>query len=232
MRMKRIRSAGAPLFSLKGKAPRLLLATAALAAVLYQSGCSGATAAAGQFNVNASSANLGNVVLGDSKTVMLTFTNSTNSAVTITSISISGPGFTLSGIAIGTILNPGDIAALSATFTPAATGTETGSITVTSNAQNSSITIALQATGVAGGDHSATVSWNGSTSPVTGYFVYRSPSSGGPYTPLIAAPDTSLTYTDSVVIAGQTYYYVVTAVNSDNVQSSYSNEVAATIPTP
>jgi fibronectin type 3 domain-containing protein len=118
------------------------------------------------------------------------------------------------------------------TFTPAVIGTETGTITITSNAQSSSITIGLQASGVSAGDHSATVYWIGSVSPVTGYFVYRSTSSGGPYRPLIAAPHASLTYTDLAVLAGQTYYYVVTAVNSDNIQSSYSNEVSATIPTP
>jgi fibronectin type 3 domain-containing protein len=40
------------------------------------------------------------------------------------------------------------------------------------------------------------------------------------------------TYIDTTVQAGQTYYYVVTAVDSSNVESAYSNQASATIPTP
>jgi len=151
--------------------------------------------------------------------------------VTILTISISGPGFTASGIPSGTILNPGATATLNVTFAPSGTGTQTGSVTVTSNASTSSITVALQATGLPAGDHSATLSWNASPSGVAGYFVYRA-TNGGAYTKLNASYDTNLTYTDSSVVAGQTYSYAVTAVNSENVESSYSNEVTATIPTP
>ena len=35
-----------------------------------------------------------------------------------------------------------------------------------------------------------------------------------------------------MVQSGQTYYYVVTAVDSSNVESTYSNQASATIPTP
>ena len=61
---------------------------------------------AGQFGPSSSSLNLGNVALGDSKTVTVSFTNATNSAVTIMTVSISGPGFNAGGIPSGTILNP------------------------------------------------------------------------------------------------------------------------------
>jgi fibronectin type 3 domain-containing protein len=121
------------------------------------------------------------------------------------------------------------MATLNVTFTPAGTGTQTGSVTVTSNA--STITVALQASGVPAGDHSATLSWNASPSGVAGYFVYRS-TNGGPYTKLNATEDTSLTYTDSAVAAGQTYSWAVTAVTSDNIESGYSNQATATIPSP
>jgi hypothetical protein len=216
-----------------------MLVVAALIAALYQSGCSGIAAANGnavlsgaQFNANMSTINLGNVALGDTKTATISFTNSTNSAVTITNISVSGPGFNASGIPSGTILNPGQSATLSITFTPASTGTQSGSVTVTSNAQNSSITVGLQASGLPAGDHLAALSWvSGGGSPV-GYFVYRSATSGGPYTRLNAAVDSNTSYTDSAVSAGQSFYYVVTAVGANNAESPYSNEVSATIPTP
>src|SRR5579863_74563 len=148
MGMNRSGLAGAQLFSSKDRTLRLMLVTAALIAALYQSGCAGIAAANGnavlsgaQFNANTSTINLGNVALGDTKTATITFTNSTNSAVTITNISVSGAGFNAGGIPSGTILNPGQTATLSITFTPSSTGSASGSITVTSNAQNSSVTV-------------------------------------------------------------------------------------------
>jgi fibronectin type 3 domain-containing protein len=118
------------------------------------------------------------------------------------------------------------------TFTPASVGPAAGSITVTSNSPNSTITVSLQATGVPAGSHLAALSWNSSPSPVIGYFIYRGTGSGGPYTRLNSSPDQNTAYTDSSVQAGQSYYYVVTGVNSSNVESPYSNEVVAAIPSP
>ena len=215
----------------------LILLMAAGIGAICQTGCSGTTTAAskdditnaGKFGPSTSSVNLGNVALGDSKSVTVSFTNATNSAVTILTISISGPGFTASGFPSGTILNPGDMATLNVTFTPASTGSQTGSVTAKSNA--STVTVSLQASGVPAGDHLATLSWNASPSGVAGYFVYRS-TNGGAFTKLNPTEDTDLTYTDTSVAAGQTYSWVVTAVTSNNIESGYSNQVTATIPTP
>ena len=78
--------------------------------------------------------------------------------------------------------------------------------------------------------HSATLSWTASTSAVAGYNVYRSGQSGGPYTLINTAPQPGTTYGDLSVQAGQTYYYVVTAVDSSGTESVFSNEVTAAIP--
>jgi TolB protein len=40
------------------------------------------------------------------------------------------------------------------------------------------------------------------------------------------------TYTDTTAQAGQTYYYVSTAVNSSDQESAYSNEAQAVVPSP
>ena len=121
-------------FCAKKNLAKLILLVAAGIGAICQTGCSGTTTAAskdamanaGQFGPSTSSLNLGNVALGDSKTVTVSFTNATSSAVTILTISISGPGFTASGIPSGTILNPGDMATLNVTFTPASTGQPDG----------------------------------------------------------------------------------------------------------
>jgi fibronectin type 3 domain-containing protein len=56
-------------------------------------------------------------------------------------------------------------------------------------------------------------------------------SSGSSYTQ-IDSGDATTAYQDNNVTAGQTYDYVVTAVNSEGQESSYSNMVQVTIPSP
>lgn len=78
--------------------------------------------------------------------------------------------------------------------------------------------------------HSVTISWSPSTSPVTGYNVYRATKTGGPYTKLNFVPASTTRYTDTAVDAGHTYFYVVTSVDPRSVESPQSKEVAATVP--
>jgi hypothetical protein len=81
--------------------------------------------------------------------------------------------------------------------------------------------------------HSVALSWAASTSPgVIGYNVYRSATSGGSYTKLNGSPGALTTYTDSAVQAGQTYYYVVTAVDASSNESAHSNQAQAVVPSP
>jgi hypothetical protein len=81
--------------------------------------------------------------------------------------------------------------------------------------------------------HSATLTWTASTSSnVTGYNVYRGTQTGGPYTKITFTPVAGTSYIDTTVLAGQTYYYVTTAVDNSNNESVYSNQVPAAIPTP
>jgi hypothetical protein len=78
--------------------------------------------------------------------------------------------------------------------------------------------------------NNVSLAWNASTSPGVNYFVYRGTTSGGPYTKLNSTAQSALTYSDSTVLAGATYYYVTTVVNSSNVESSYSNQMSVSIP--
>jgi hypothetical protein len=78
---------------------------------------------------------------------------------------------------------------------------------------------------------SVVLTWTASTSPnVAGYYIYRALVSRGPYTKLNARPVVGVTYTDSTVERGRTYYYVATTVNEAKHESTYSNEATATIP--
>jgi fibronectin type 3 domain-containing protein len=105
---------------------------------------------------------------------------------------------------------------------------------VVSNASHSPLEIGLSGNGGAQTEQTAqrsvSLSWSPSTSAVIGYFVYRSVGSNVSLSRLNATPDTSTAYKDDTVSSGVTYYYAVTAVDSDNVESTPSNEVKVQIP--
>jgi Abnormal spindle-like microcephaly-assoc'd, ASPM-SPD-2-Hydin len=187
-------------------------------------------AAASTLNSSAASLAFGSVNVSSSNTQSVTLTNLGNASVSISNVMVAGAGFGASGVSSGLILSSGQSAALTATFDPASSGSATGSITVTSNATNSPMVIALSGTGVAPTTYSVSLNWTASASSVTGYNVYSSTVSGGPYTKLTPAPVGVTGYTDSAVQQGNTYYYVVTSVNSQNQESGYSAQVSASIP--
>jgi hypothetical protein len=79
-----------------------------------------------------------------------------------------------------------------------------------------------------GGDSVVWLNWHDNTEPdLAGYNVKRSLNESGPYT-VIATDLTVPTYTDTPLTNGITYYYVVTAVDTDSSESAYSNEATAT----
>ena len=75
------------------------------------------------------------------------------------------------------------------------------------------------------GDDQVTLNWDAVTGAIS-YNVKRSLTTGGPYE-TIASNVFGTSYVDNDVVNGTTYYYVVTAVNSDG-ESANSNEASAT----
>ncbi len=61
-----------------------------------------------------------------------------------------------------------------------------------------------------------------------GYNVYRSQTTGNPYTRVNGSLLSSSTYTDTGLTSGVTYYYVVKAVDQSSNESGYSDEASAT----
>jgi hypothetical protein len=179
---------------------------------------------------NVSSLNFGSTGLASSAQRSVTLTNTGSSSVTISGISVSGAGFTAGGSASGLTVSPNQTATVSATFSPFSIGSLAGSLTITSNAKNSPITIALSGTGVASSTHSVTLSWSAGSSTVAGYNIYVSPSSGGPYSLLNSSPVPSTSYVDTNVLAGDTYYFRITSVSSSYLESAPSAAVQAVIP--
>jgi hypothetical protein len=169
------------------------------------------------------------VNIGASSALPVTVTNSGNSNIQVTQISETGAGFTLSGASTPVTLTPQHSLTFDVNFAPTAAGSDSGSVTVTSNASGSPKTITLSGTGVAP-SYSVALSWMASTSTVSGYNVYRSTTSGTGFTKLNSALLTNVNYTDTTVQDGATYYYVTTSVDSSGNESGYSNQATAVVP--
>jgi hypothetical protein len=180
-------------------------------------------------NPNPSSLNFGSVSVSSSKEQTITLTNAGTSNVTISKVAVAGAGFNASGAAAGLVLSPKQSTTVRATFAPSATGTHSGALTVSSNAQNSPAGIALVGVGVSTAAHRVSLSWNVS-SGVAGYNVYVASTSGGPYSQVNSTLLPATSYVDYAVQSGRSYYYVVTAVSPANVQSGHSAEIKATVP--
>jgi cellulose 1,4-beta-cellobiosidase len=82
------------------------------------------------------------------------------------------------------------------------------------------------------GKHSVDLTWSESDTTVVAYNVYRGTATGvcsGLSVPYALGVLTKA-YTDTVVTAGTTYFYAVSALNSAGVESACSAEAQAVIP--
>jgi hypothetical protein len=101
--------------------------------------------------LSASTANLafGNDPVNTATAQTVTLSSTGTAAVTVSSASIAGSGFTVSGATLPLTLNPGQTAALSVQFAPTAAGAGSGSLTFTSNSSTGpSTVVSLSGTGV------------------------------------------------------------------------------------
>jgi len=170
--------------------------------------------------------------------------------VNFTATAQGGQTFSLSGTITGgsgaTVTLSGAASATTTANSSGAytfTGLPNGAYTVTPSNAGFTFTPANQAVTINGANlsgvnftaagqqaHSAILSWTPGTSTIAGYNVYRGSVSGGPYTLVNTSLVSLLTFTDSAVQSGATYFYVTTAVDSGGNESVFSNEVTAVIP--
>lgn len=175
------------------------------------------------------SLSFGSVNTGSASILPVTVTNTGNANAQLSGISESGAGFTLTNASTPVTLAPNQTMTFDVTFAPTAAGSDSGTVAVTSNASGSPVSISLTGTGAATG-HTATLSWTASTSTISGYNVYRSTTNGSGYTKINSALVSGISYVDSAVANGTTYYYVTTAVDGGGNESTYSNQATAVIP--
>ena len=180
--------------------------------------------------LNATSISFGAVVVNSATTQTVMLTSSGTAAVTVNSVAVTGGGFSVSSMSLPTTLNPGQTAIVTLTFAPSSVGSATGQLTVGSNSSaNPTMTVSLSGTG---DPHQVDLSWlapTGSTTPITGYNVYRSTGGTGSFA-LVNSVGTQTAYTDLNVQSGQSYDYYVTSVDSSSMESLPSNTTAISVP--
>src|SRR5277367_5352811 len=108
------------------------------------------TASQPQLTINPASVTFGSVAVGSTASQTVTLTNPGNAALTVTQAVPSGTGFSMSDATLPLTINAGSSASFTAKFSPPAVGSDTGGISIVSNAPGSPATIALSGTGIAG----------------------------------------------------------------------------------
>jgi hypothetical protein len=115
----------------------------------------GTGVASGQLDASPASESFGTVTVGKQSTQTITLTNNSPSTINISQANSSAAAFTVSGITVPLALNASQSTTLTVTFAPQSTGNVNGAVTVTSDAPNSTVSIALSGAGAAPGTISA-----------------------------------------------------------------------------
>ena len=172
----------------------------------------------------------GDVTVGTTATQNDQLTNTGNAPVDIATVSVKGTGFGVTG-GSNTTLAPNQSVAVTVSFNPQAAGSASGNLAVLSNAP--ALNISLSGTGTAPVKHSVSLAWDPSPSTnVVTYVVYRRTGTTGSFLKVGSTSDTVTTFTDTTVQGNQTYFYEVTCIDSNNLESNVDGPVTATTPGP
>jgi hypothetical protein len=112
---------------------------------------SGTPAPPGFLAASPSSINFGSIQVASSQMLYETVTNSGGSSVTISSATVTGVGFSLSGFTASQTLAAGESLTLSVSFAPKSAGTASGTLALASNASNANVSVSLSATATSPG---------------------------------------------------------------------------------
>ncbi|MGA8557729.1 MAG: choice-of-anchor D domain-containing protein, partial [Candidatus Acidiferrales bacterium] len=101
--------------------------------------------------ISPSAATFGNVPVGQSSTQSMQLINNGNASLSISTASMTGTGFGMSGLTPPVTIGAGQSLSFSVQFAPTAAGSVSGSISITNNATGSPVGIPLTGTGTQAG---------------------------------------------------------------------------------
>src|SRR6185312_14897313 len=107
---------------------------------------SGTAAAVGSLTATTSPLSFGSVTVGQSKTLSETITNTGGTTVTVSQATATGTGYSVNGLTLPFTLAAGATKSFNVVFAPTTSGSPTGTLTVTSDASNPSLTVSLSGT--------------------------------------------------------------------------------------
>jgi len=186
--------------------------------------------AAGELAVAPASLSFGKVPVGQKVSKAGTLTAG-DARVKVMSANWSGEGYSVSGIVFPVTVAAGQSVSFKVTFAPPRAGAAAGNISFVSDAANSPNRASFHGNGTAQARaHTVTLSWRANGRAIVGYNIYRGAAPKGPYAKINTSPHPAPTYTDASVQAGQTYFYMTTAVDKKGRESKFSNRVQVTLP--
>ena len=106
-----------------------------------------AGATASQLVCTPSDLRFGAIVVGQTETLLVTVTNTGQTSVTVSEITVSNSEFTTSSLHLPLVLSAGQSVDLSVSFTPTAAGWTSGTVKVSSNASNPTLILDVRGTG-------------------------------------------------------------------------------------
>ena len=186
--------------------------------------------AAGSLSINATTVPFGEMVANSTAAQSITLTATGTSSVTVNAASITGTGFSVSGVTFPVTLNPGQTITLNIQFAPMTQGSYTGQLTISSNCTGGNISVALSGTA---DPHQVQLSWmppSSTSDPVVGYNIYRAITGSSSYQLINTAEDFQSTYSDTTVVHATSYAYYVKSVDASGAESLASNTTSVTIP--
>src|SRR5882724_298735 len=134
-------------------APTTAGATAGSVTVTNNDGVNAVAAVTGTevqagLSLTPTSASFGSVVTGNTNSQTVQIKNSGSANLTVSQATVTGSGFSLSGLALPMTLTPGQSGNFNVQYAPQSAGSVSGGVSIVSNAPNSPATVALSATGV------------------------------------------------------------------------------------
>jgi centrosomal CEP192-like protein/ASPM-SPD-2-Hydin domain-containing protein len=190
--------------------------------------------------VSPNTVSFGDRALKSTSTQNVTLQNIGDINVALQGVTVSGAGFGYSDLAPGFSLAPNQKVTFQVWFSPKLAGPASATLSLLSPNLSSPETLSMSGQGVSSAtssptppstaQHTVDLNWNASPGQVIGYRVYRSETSGSSYSSLTGTAVNELSYSDSTVSSGSTYYYVVTSVDAAGTESGYSNQAKAVIP--
>lgn len=107
------------------------------------------TATQAQISLSQSSVSFGPVVVGQSNSQLIAIFNSGSAPLTVSAYTVTGAGFSTSGLTTPLAIQPGKSSSFNVIFDPSAASASSGSVSLSSNAPNSPATLTLTGSGSA-----------------------------------------------------------------------------------